>query len=221
MKSSNSKKPVITDGTVATILLGLTHNGTQRSFALNLKGQFIEAGLDAKTANDVAWEISREIKEKKLEFTKKNAEVAIPHHVSFQLFEHAAEEKDRVKKAKKKNMTEPKQVAPVKTALSAKHMDIAKNEKIAKNERIRLLLIDGASQTGIATAMGIEFQRVKNVKKPLDNARAKEQGKNAKSLAENPYTETDERMVNKDNPTGLKQKRLYDYFVEGFESKKK
>lgn len=222
MSTSNSKnsKPVITDGTVNSILLGFTHNGSQRSFALNLKGEFVKAGLKPDVANNVAWEISREIKGQNLDYTVENAKKAIPNHVSFQLFEQVNEEKDKVKKSPAKKSGVVKVEAAPKNALSEKHLAIAKDESIAKNERIRLLLVDGASQTGIANAMGIEFQRVKNVKKPIDNDNAFEMGKNAKSLAENPYAATDDRSISENNPTGIKQLRLYNHFVEGFNSKK-
>ena len=169
---TSKQKKVLVEGTNVAILSNIAHNGTQRSFALNLKGELVRNDIQPKVAAEVAWEISRDIKAKyDGKFTPENAKKAILNHIAFEIFEHVSEDKERqgkVKKAKKVDFH--KEVVPAKQyEFTAEQLDIFNNcrKSIPLNDGIAQLIIMGVSMTAIANKLDLIFQRVKNVKKSM------------------------------------------------------
>lgn len=165
-KTQIMQQPQFKIGTdLKTFVNSVKHNGSQRSFAMNLKGEMIKVGVPETTAHTVAWDVARAVKNShgdnyKTEYVVKSLKPYIIEDAK--LFVHGKEGGLKVKKAVKRNKVDK----PVQT-MDASILKILNNEDLSKNERIRAALLAGASMTGVANHFGMQFQRVKNVKKDM------------------------------------------------------
>ncbi len=152
----------ISGETISTIVGNLHHDPkSQRSFALNLKGEFIKIPGLLDDAHKLAWDISRGIKEKNQEYTPNIIKESLTKIFLGEIFEHSAERKLRVKKAaiKGRQVEEEYDKHKVKTIVS--------NGDISKNRKIVLLLVLIGNQSKVAKIINAQFQYVKDVKKRM------------------------------------------------------
>lgn len=142
-------------------------SGSVRSLALNTKSVLKNNDLGGNDPSKIAWDFAKDVKnEFGNHFTQKNARdhFAVVFPMSKKSMNHKSDQVE--KPVVNTNNTNPKG-GTVEFGREAK--TILKNEKFYKNEKIRRLLALGHGISQIAKAMGLGYQRVKNVMKKSVN----------------------------------------------------
>lgn len=146
--------------------IGSSKDGSLRSLALNSVTVFKELKIGGSNPDGKAWDFAKGVREKFGDnFTAENAK---KHFRELYLNPKPGKSAPTSKK--------PSASGRSNESKAAKTDDIAEKDKhildseISKNEKIRKLIKKHYSISTIAAAMGLKYQRVKNIKKAMDKS---------------------------------------------------
>jgi hypothetical protein len=127
--------------------------GSTRSAALLLTSFLVKTHkFTEKKASTMAWDIAKKAKMANSEFTGSDIMELTQKELKISVSDEKA---TTVTKRPVKELT-PKQLA------------IAQDESLSKNQRMEALIKQTSNYTAISKALGVGYQRVKNVKKSMD-----------------------------------------------------